>query len=771
MIRLPQHDPSTARADELEQQRSLYRWDHEYLAPFPFLHIPYVDGTGVLSIYDVLAGSFAGLPAAEQPPSEWLIRKTLGAGPAIYELLERVPRTHWLGLMLQSRKLAREQVPQWVGQALRELMPSPGERRVLRVQIPTAQQLAMTLTDLLLRSVDELSTWVLDQGTTTPLGRAMDALQDEVVEATMQESGGLSLPDAEQLATIVQGFVRSTVEAVVGNARDHARQLVGREPEPEPEPELPPEPGRAADPWLPDSVKRIVAPAELLVNFMARMRRYHTVAPDGQMFLSRLIRDLPLPTGPNPTLDDTEFGRRPVAGTNPVMLRRVGTDGDHGLPEGFAVNDGHLQAALRAHGMDDEAAGNATLAQAVEQGRLFLTDFGMVADIPCQNSPDRDFFGQLLGPETARQRYLPAPYGLFYRWGEGSASGLWPIAIQLGRDPEAFECLTPADGDELWTRVKALYLCAEFNHHEMATHLAGVHFVLEAFAVATARQLHRDHPIAALLAVHLRLVLWNNFLGRQTLTNPQGFTEQLLSGRLEDGSIEIMRRHYRQWDFWDLHLPQELARRGVDDREALPNYPFRDDGLRLWDALHEFVTAYVQHYYPSARELKDDHELEAWRAELCDSQGGHVAGFPESFDDTEVLADVLTSIIFRSSVFHSGVNYGQFDLQCDPSHVPAAIYADPRRVRELDLGAFLPGGETTLTQAGVMFVLSELRGDCLGEYALDWFEDPDVWPMVAQLRRHLARIEREITLDNRTTRSDRPYEYLRPSLVTVASNV
>ena len=769
MIRLPQHDPSKARADELEQQRSIYRWDHEYLAPFPFLHIPYVDGTGVLAIYDVLAGSFAGLPPAERPPSEWLIRKTLGAGPAIYELLERVPRTHWLGLMLQSRTLAREQVPKWVGQALRELLPSPGEHRLLRVQIPNAQQLAMTLTDLLLRSVDELSTWVLDHGTDTRLGNALDDLQEEVVRTTMQESGGLSFPDAGQVATILQGFVRQTIETVVDNARDHARQLVGREAKPEPEPELPAKPGRAADPWLPDDVKRIVAPAELLVNFMARMRRYHTVAPDGRVFLGRLIQDLPLPTGPNPTHDDTEFGHRPVAGTNPVMLRRVRQRDD--IPEGFAVDDAHLKAALAAHGMDAEPAGAATLSQAIEQGRLFLTDFGMVADIPCQNSPDRDFFGQQLGPETARQRYLPAPYALFYRWGEGDASGLWPIAIQLGRDAEAFEVFTPADGDDLWMKVKALYLCAEFNHHEMATHLAGVHFVLEAFAVATARQLHRDHPIAALLAVHLRLVLWNNFLGRQTLTNPHGFTEQLLSGRLEDGSIEIMRRHYRQWDFWDLHLPRELERRGVDDREALPHYPFRDDGLRLWGALHEFVTAYVRHYYPTADDLKNDHELEAWRAELCDPQGGHVAGFPESFDDPEVLADALTSIIFRSSAFHSGVNYGQFDLQCDPSHVPAAIYADPRRVRELDLAKFLPGGETTLTQAGVMFVLSELRGDCLGEYALDWFEDPDVWPMVAQLRRHLAKVEEQILEDNRTTRSDRPYEYLRPSLVTVASNV
>lgn len=61
-----------------------------------------------------------------------------------------------------------------------------------------------------------------------------------------------------------------------------------------------------------------------------------------------------------------------------------------------------------------------------------------------------------------------------------------------------------------------------------------------------------------------------------------------------------MRRHYREMEFWDLHFPRELAKRGVDDREALPVYPFRDDGLRIWEALRSFVGEYVEHYYPDA---------------------------------------------------------------------------------------------------------------------------------------------------------------------------
>jgi len=770
MITLPQDDSSTSRASELDQRRARYRWDHEYLAPFPFLHIPYVNETGVLAIYDILAGSFAALPEEERPSGDWLIRKTLGAGPAIYELLERVPRTHWASLAVQARTIAREQGPEWIAHAVRELIPARGQNRLLRMRIPNTAQLVASLTDLLLRSVDELGKSILDQGTDTRFSAAVERLEDNVERVAGTQEGGLTLPNPSQLAEILRGFVRDSVRGVVDSARRGGRELTGRSAD-VPAAELTPEPspGRAADPWLPDDIKRIIAPAELLVRFMAKMRHYHTVGLGGTTRLADLVTEIALPSGPNPSHDDTEFGRRTVAGTNPVVLQRVRDSSP--LPDTFGVRDGHLQEALAAHGMSEADARSASLKDAASQGRLYWTDYNILADIPCQGGRDMDFFGQTVESGMARQRYLPAPYGLFYRWGEGERSGLWPIAIQLGADSTAYEVFTPADDAELWARVKAMYLAADFNHHELATHLAGVHFSLEGFAVVTARQLHVDHPVSALLGVHTRLLLWNNFLGRQTLTNPRGFTEQLLSGELTEGSIEVMRRAHRKADFWDLHFPRELERRGVDDREALPSYPFRDDGLLLWDALHGFVTEYVAHYYPTPQHLADDHELVAWVAELRDPDGAHISGFPASIETAAMLTDVLTSIIFRSSAFHSGVNYGQFDLQGDPGYAPSAVYADPRRVREVQMADVLPGGETTLTQAGVMYVLADLRGDCLAEYNLDWFTDPAVWPMVANLRQRLASVEQQIKLANTTTRADRPYEYLRPSLVTTTANV
>ena len=206
----------------------------------------------------------------------------------------------------------------------------------------------------------------------------------------------------------------------------------------------------------------------------------------------------------DPTASDEVFGAWHVASPNPVLLRGVADV--KALPEAFAVRDHHLVEALSARRVTE---GPRSLAEAAAQGRLFLVDYELLADLPGRSDADMDFFGQVLDESTARQRYLPALFGLFCLC-DGQ---LEPVAIQLGRDPQQFEVFTPADEPRLWAAVKMIYLCADFNLHEMATHLSGVHFILEGVVISTARQLHTNHPVAVQLEHHFRYLLWNNYGG------------------------------------------------------------------------------------------------------------------------------------------------------------------------------------------------------------------------------------------------------------------
>ena len=52
-----------------------------------------------------------------------------------------------------------------------------------------------------------------------------------------------------------------------------------------------------------------------------------------------------------------------------------------------------------------------------------------------------------------------------------------------------------------------------------------------------------------------------------------------------------------RWRFGDTALPENLVDRGFDGLEMLDEYPYRDDGKLVWQALYDYVTQYLKTYY------------------------------------------------------------------------------------------------------------------------------------------------------------------------------
>ena len=49
---------------------------------------------------------------------------------------------------------------------------------------------------------------------------------------------------------------------------------------------------------------------------------------------------------------------------------------------------------------------------------------------------------------------------------------------------------------------------------------------------------------------------------------------------------------------------------------TIEDYPYANDGLLLWDAIKQWVTSYVNHYYPKANLVESDVELTQWWDEI-----------------------------------------------------------------------------------------------------------------------------------------------------------
>lgn len=455
---------------------------------------------------------------------------------------------------------------------------------------------------------------------------------------------------------------------------------------------------------------------------------------------------LPRPTSLSTYRHDRAFGRQRLAGVNPMVLRRVTARDELAL---FDLSEPRLRALS---GFSDSEA-------ALASNRLFLTDY-------------RCFASFAPGSHGGRPKWIAPALALFY-WrpaGINDRGGLAPLAIRLSPDLGA---VTPLDGPR-WQVAKVHVQVADANHHELSTHLGRTHLVLEPFAIATLRQLATNHPLRALLDPHLKFNLARNALARETLIRQDGPVDRMLAGTLE-ASLGFATEAARTWNFEDFKLPKELAGRGVEDPDLLPDYPYRDDALLLWNAIGAFVTAYARIYYTSALDVANDGELQAWIRELAARDGGRIAGLPEKLETADEVAGVLQQVIFQSGPQHSAINFPQWDYIGAPSNMPFAAYAspfspvDPAADLQSAILPLLPPADQTRDQIEVMRFLSGFRYDRLGSYPGDQFKDPRALRAVLDFQAALQQAD--VRIQNRNTKRSEPYEYLRPANVLNSASI
>ena len=65
-----------------------------------------------------------------------------------------------------------------------------------------------------------------------------------------------------------------------------------------------------------------------------------------------------------------------------------------------------------------------------------------------------------------------------------------------------------------------------------------------------------------------------------------------------------MKKYYKTINWSSYDLPKVLKDRGVDDSDKLPGFHYRDDALRLWHAIKEYITKILSIYYHSDEDIQ-----------------------------------------------------------------------------------------------------------------------------------------------------------------------
>ncbi len=455
----------------------------------------------------------------------------------------------------------------------------------------------------------------------------------------------------------------------------------------------------------------------------------------------RLYKTLRLPEVRARFQSDASFARLRVAGPNPVMFSQTGAPGPS-----FPVTERHYQAVMN----DPEDS----LARAADEGRLYLSDYKLLEGLPAGCFP---------GP----RKYMYAPKALYAvaRPGRPDRS-LRAVAIQLGQRPTTDGVITPEDG-ERWTLAKSVVLIADGCVHEPITHLARTHLLIEPFVVATERQLSPRHPLYALLRPHFEGTLYINNAAHKLLIAPEGGVNRLLSPTIDAARMAVV-LGLHSYPFDQAKLPLQLARRGVDDPASLPDYPYRDDGLLLWEAIRDWASAYVGLYYEDDDAVQFDHELQDWARELIAWEGGRVTGFGQEggLKTRAYLVDTLTILIFTGSAQHAAVNFPQFDLMSYAPAFPLAGFSEAEAGSSwFDL---LPPLDIALKQTETARLLGCVYHTQLGRYDEGAFVDPRVEGPLRAFQAALDRAEATITARNK---GRVPYPFLLPSRIPQSVNI
>lgn len=452
---------------------------------------------------------------------------------------------------------------------------------------------------------------------------------------------------------------------------------------------------------------------------------------------------------------DTAFARACLAGPNPMQILRV-TE----LPDHFPVQEKHF--ALGAPPSD-------SLARALDEGRVFLCDYAIL--------------GEVLVPNTApdgAQKYVNAPMALFAVPPGGGA--LRPVAIQCAQKPDAHATpiLTPNMGWH-WEMAKYVVRCADANVHEVVSHLCMTHLRTEAIVLATARHLAANHPLTVLLRPHFEGTLHINHEAVTIMLAPKGAIDRIFAGTIE--SIHgLAARTLQVPDYLERMLPRDLAARGVDDKTMLPDYPYRDDSLRIWSAIHAWIREYVGTYYHTDLDVIQDNELAAWTRALSEPvHCGGVAGFG-SITNRQMLVDKLTHIVFTASAQHAAVNFPQWTDMSQARALSGGCWAlapsssTPNTEQSwLDL---LPPLQLAELQLEFLYLLGSVYHTQLGDYRNnrwpygDALDDPAIALPLSRFRSTLEVIERDIMAinQNRNLRAV-PYEHLLPSRIPQSINI
>ncbi|XP_013880454.1 polyunsaturated fatty acid 5-lipoxygenase isoform X2 [Austrofundulus limnaeus] len=439
--------------------------------------------------------------------------------------------------------------------------------------------------------------------------------------------------------------------------------------------------------------------------------------------------------------EDFMFGYQFLNGCNPVLISKCTK-----LPDKFPVTHEMVSVSLERE---------LTLEDEMKAGNVYIVDYEMLEGI----SPN------CTDPSTLQ--YLAAPICLLYK---NARNKVLPIAIQLGQNPDENPIFLPTDGQYDWLLAKIWVRSADFQHHQTVTHLLRTHLMTEVFGIAMFRQLPAVHPVFKLLIPHIRFTIAINTKAREQLICECGIFDKA-NATGGGGHVQLVQKAMKTLTFRSLCFPDMIKSRGVDSKDDLPTYFYRDDGYRVWETTKNFVSDVVNIYYTSDERVEGDEEIQAFVKDVCSfgMQDFDHCEFPKSVKSRDELIEYLSVVIFTASAQHAAVNFGQYDWCSWIPNAPSTMRKPPPQEKGVaDVTMIiesLPDRGRSSWHLGAVWALSQYQENelYLGMYPDEYFIEKPVKAAMEKFTKQLAEISSSIKRRNEGKKL--PYYNMSPDKI------
>jgi arachidonate 15-lipoxygenase len=450
---------------------------------------------------------------------------------------------------------------------------------------------------------------------------------------------------------------------------------------------------------------------------------------------------------------DKIFAYMQVAGPNPVILNQVET-----IDPRISITNNRYQAIQKHYQstLDDDS-----LEAALNEKRLYVADYSKLSQL-------------IDNTAGTPPKYMYAPLALFVVPPDSSQDrNLLPIAICCQQTPgDENVVFTPLDGDN-WMTAKTVLQMADSNYHELISHLAQTHLFIEPFVLATNNCLPDDHAVRVLLKPHFEGTIFINYAAHKSLLAPEGPIDLLLGATIgSDCQLAIEEAKIHLANFNEVAFPRTLEKRGVNNSQQLPIYPYRDDGQLIWDAIHQWVGEYLRLYYASNQSIWDDEKLQEWADELRHKGfcyiGEDADGCIKSFD---YLITAISTIIFTASAQHAAVNFPQGGLMTYAPAFPLGCYAPvpTKSQHQQDFMGVLPPLDRAELQVQILYLLGSVYYTNIIDYSDSSLQDPSLKLVFERFNVQLNEIEAGIIKEDAQRLAS--YRFFQPSKIPVSINI